>query len=103
MTALMLTMTLDPARSEEVLRHIRVDVIPWVRRLPGFGGARWIRSLDGSYCLVLVDFAEQEQAESVAQLARAQRDNPARSWNFDRIEVAEELAVVSHPPRLTPS
>lgn len=98
MATLMLTMELDPARADEVLRQIRGDVIPWVRRLPGFSSGHWVRSIDQSYALVLVEFGTEAEAQDVADLAAAQRNNPARSWNFDRIVVAEELAVVESPP-----
>ncbi|RNL62128.1 hypothetical protein EFK50_09995 [Nocardioides marmoriginsengisoli] len=98
MATLMLTMELDPARADEVLRQIRGDVIPWVRRLPGFSSGHWVRSVDKSYALVLVEFGTEAQARDVADLAAAQRSNPDRSWSFDRIVVAEELAVVESPP-----
>jgi hypothetical protein len=101
MATLMLTMDLDPSRADEVQRQVSMNVIPWVRRLPGFRSGRWVRSVDCSYCLVLVEFDTEAEAEEVAELARSQRNNPARSWNFDRIVVTEEIGLVGSPPDLS--
>jgi hypothetical protein len=100
MATLVLTMDLDPARADEARRHVRVDVIPWVRRLPGFRYGRWVHGLDHTYCLVLVEFDTEEEAQRVAEIARAEQDNPARSWNFDRVLVAAEDGPIPSPPDL---
>jgi hypothetical protein len=101
MATLMLTMDLDPSRADEVQRQVSMNVIPLVRRLPGFRSGRWVRSLDHSYCLVLVEFDTEAEAQDVAELASAQRNNPARSWNFDRVIVTEEIGLVGSPPDLS--
>lgn len=102
MATLVLTMELDPDRVDEVDRQVRADVIPWVRRLPGFRSGRWVRSLDHGYCVVLVEFDTDEAAQEVAALAGSQHPNPARSWQFDRVLVAEEIGAVGSPPDLRP-
>jgi hypothetical protein len=80
---------------------VRADLIPWVRRLPGFCGGRWVHSLDHSYCLVVVEFESEAAARHVAEMARAQPTNPSRSWNFDRVVLAGEAGRVDSPPGFT--
>lgn len=98
MATLVLTLDLDPVRSDEARQHVRADVIPWVRRLPGFCGGRWVHSTDQSYCLVLAEFATDAEARHVVEIAQAQPVNPARSWNFDRAVVVGEAGLVDSPP-----
>ncbi|MDP9094570.1 MAG: hypothetical protein M3N95_16940 [Actinomycetota bacterium] len=37
-------MTTDPARSEDVSRHLREDVTAWATRQPGFVSGEWLLS-----------------------------------------------------------
>ena len=44
MHTLVVTMTTDPARSEDVSRHLREDVTAWAKRQAGFVSGEWLLS-----------------------------------------------------------
>lgn len=100
MATLVLTMALDPRRDDAVLRTVRDEVLPWVRRRPGFAGGRWLLSEDRSCCLAVLDFDTVEHARAVAALLAEEHGDPARSWSFAAVVVADQVAVTSRPPAL---
>lgn len=93
-------MVLDPRRGDSVLRAVRDEVLPWVRRLPGFTTGRWLRSEDQGCCLVVLDFETLEEARSVAAIMAAETGDPARAWNVEKVVLADQIAVTSRPPAL---
>lgn len=100
MATLVLTMVLDPRRDDAVLRTLRDEVLPWVRRLPGFAAGRWLLSEDRSCCLVVLDFDTADDARAVARLVAEEDGDPARAWNFAKVVLADQVAVTSRPPAL---
>jgi hypothetical protein len=81
-------MVLDPARPEEVDRHLRDDVVPWARTRPGFVSGRWLRSTDNTRGAGVVVFDSAPAAEDAAASARASR--PAgTAWSIDEVGVYE--------------
>lgn len=100
MTTLVLTMVLDPRRGDTVLRAVRDEMLPWVRRLPGFSTGRWLRSEDRGCCLVVLDFDTPDAARAVAQLVATEVGHPARAWNFEKVVISEEIAVTTRPPAI---
>lgn len=100
MATVLLTLVTDPRRSDEVERHVRTAVAPYVRRMPGFVLGRWTWSADRGWLHVAVDFDRTESAEELVAIAHAQGHDPARSWNFERVTLGEDLATVTPPPGL---
>jgi len=85
-------MTVDPARTEEVDRHFHQDVRPWAQRQPGFVSAQWLRLAHGSRAMGLVTFESEEHAQAAAKGPRSQPNVDGRAWNTDTVEV---FAVVT--------
>ncbi|MFC5494370.1 hypothetical protein [Nocardioides caricicola] len=100
MATLVLTMALDPRRGDTVVRTVRDEVLPWVRRLPGFTAGRWLRSEDHGCCLVVLDFDTTDDARAVAELLAADAGHPARAWSLEKVVLADQIAVTSRPPAL---
>lgn len=100
MATLVLTMVLDPRRDDAVLRTVRDEVLPWVRRLPGFAAGRWLLSEDRGCCLVVLDFDTADDARAVGALMAEEAGDPARSWNYELVVLADQIAVTSRPPVL---
>jgi len=95
-------MVLDLAQrvGDEALTRIRHDLLPWIRHLDGFRGARWLVSDDRGTGVVLVEFGSPEAAAGLVTQAAAQRREPARSWNVALVVLLDEAGVVGAPPDL---
>jgi len=92
MHALVVQMSTDPARPEEVARHFYEDVVRWVRQQPGFVSGQWLRSADRSEGLGVVVFASEDAATAAAQGPRNYARDDERAWNLDRVTVYEQVA-----------
>ncbi len=86
-------MTVDPSRGDEVDRHFCDDVRPWAQGQPGFLSAQWIRLADGDRGMGLVTFETEDQAHGAARGPRMAPHVDGRAWNTDSVEV---YAVVTH-------
>lgn len=84
---MVVNMTVDPSRGDEVDRHFRDDVRPWAQGQPGFLGAQWIRLVDGDRGMGLVTFETQDQAHAAARGPRMAPHVDGRAWNTDSVEV----------------
>jgi hypothetical protein len=85
-------MTIDPTRGDEVDRHFREDVRPWAERQPGFLSGQWIRLLDGDRGFGLVTFETEALARAAAEgPSRAPRVD-GRAWNTDSVYVYAVVA-----------
>jgi len=91
MHALVVQMSTDPARPEEVARHFYEDVVRWVRQQPGFVSGQWLRSADRSEGLGVVVFASEDAATAAAQGPRNYARDDERAWNLDRVTVYEQV------------
>ena len=97
MTTLLVSLTLDPHRTEEVVRLLRGEMAPWMRRQPGFVSSNWYLAGDRHHCTITVEFQTQPDAERVAAATLALPGNPARSWNVERVEVVDDLGLAPRP------
>ena len=88
-SVMVVSMTVDPNRGDEVDRHFRDDVRPWAQRQEGFLNAQWIRLSDGGRALGIVTFATREHAERAANGPRMQPSVEGRAWNTDSVDVYE--------------
>jgi hypothetical protein len=92
MNTMVVTMTLDAARSDEVDRHFREDVAPWASRQAGFVSGQWLRLPGGVQGFGIVVFDSQEHADAAAQGPRQAPRIEGRAWNTDRVEVFDQVA-----------
>jgi hypothetical protein len=97
MTTLLISLDLDPGRSEEVVRLLRTEMAPWMRHQPGFVSSHWLLADDHRHCTVTVEFDDDGHARDVAAATLALPDNPARSWHVGRVEVVADLGLAPRP------
>ncbi|HEY3922976.1 MAG TPA: hypothetical protein VGL75_00270 [Acidothermaceae bacterium] len=90
MNTMLVTMTLDPARSDEVERHFRDDVAPWATRQPGFVSGQWLSG--GVQGFGIVVFDSQEHADAAAVGPRSAPSVEGRAWNTDSVVVFDQVA-----------
>jgi hypothetical protein len=80
-------MTIDPSRGDEVDRHFRDDVRPWAERQPGFVSGQWIRLSDSDRGMGLVVFDTEALAHDAAKGPRMAPHVEGRAWNTDSVDV----------------
>jgi hypothetical protein len=92
MHTLVVRMSVDPARTGEVTRHLREDVTGWAKRQPGFVSGQWLCADGGTEALGVVVFAFQADAARAARAPRRYPQDAARAWNIEDVTVHEQLA-----------
>lgn len=93
MHTLVVQMSIDPSRPEEVSRHLREDVAEWAKRQPGFVTGQWLRSLDGRAGMGVVVFASEDAAATAAQGPRSHRHDGDRAWNIENVTVYQQVST----------
>jgi hypothetical protein len=93
MHTLVVTMTTDPARSDEVSRHLREDVTAWAKRQPGFVSGEWLLSDTQETGLGLVSFDSAEAATHAAGGPQGGGHDDQRAWNIDSVRVYGQVAT----------
>jgi hypothetical protein len=91
MHTMLVSMTLDPARSDDVDRHFREDVAPWATRQPGFVTGQWLRLSGGAQGFGIVVFDSQEHADAAAVGPRSAPRVDGRAWNTDSVVVFDQV------------
>jgi hypothetical protein len=91
MYTMIVNMTLDPNRADDVAGHFRRDVAPWATRQPGFVSGQWLRGADGRSGLGVVVFDTETSANAAAQGPRGYTHDEARAWNVDGVDVFEQV------------
>jgi Antibiotic biosynthesis monooxygenase len=94
MHTLVVQMSTDPARAEEVARHLREDVAGWAKRQPGFITGQWLRSPDRRAVIGAVAFDSEDAATKAAQGPRSYPRDDDRAWNIEDVTVYQQLATV---------
>jgi len=92
MHTMVIQMSTDPSRPEEVARHLREDVVRWAKQQPGFVSGQWLRSTDRRTGMGVVVFASEDTATSAAQGPRSYPRDDNRAWNIESVTVYEQLA-----------
>jgi hypothetical protein len=92
MHTMVVRMSVDPARTGEVARHLREDVTGWAKQQPGFVSGQWLCRDDDTEALGVVVFASQADAARAAQAPRRYPQDAARAWNIEDVTVYEQLA-----------
>jgi hypothetical protein len=88
---MLVTMTLDPARGDEVDRHFREEVAPWATRQPGFVSGQWLRLSGGAQGFGIVVFDSQQHADAAAIGPRSAPRVEGRAWNTDSVVVFDQV------------
>ena len=84
-------MTIDPHRTDEVDRHFRDDVQPWASKQPGFVSGQWLRLGDGDRGLGLVVFESEALAREAAKGPSMAPRVDGRAWNTDSVSVYTQV------------
>jgi hypothetical protein len=92
MHTMVIRMSIDPPRVEEVARHLREDIVGWAKSQPGFFSGQWLRSTDGSEGIGVVVFESGDAAEAAAKGPRSFPSDTARAWNIESVVIYEQLA-----------
>jgi hypothetical protein len=98
MHTLVVQMSTDPSRAEEVGRHFREDVAGWARRQPGFVTGQWLASPDGRTGIGVVVFDSENAAGRAAKGPRSYPRDDDRAWNIEDVTVYEQLASADLQP-----
>lgn len=94
MYTMVVKMSADPARREEVKRHFAEDVVGWAKRQPGFVSGQWLCTPSGDEAMGVVVFESADAADTAAKDPRAYglhgRD-ATRAWNIEDVTVYEQV------------
>ena len=91
MHTMVIQISTDPSRPEQVARHLREDVLGWAKQQPGFVSGQWLRTADRRGGMGVVVFASQDAAISAAQSPRNYPRDDNRAWNIESVTVYEQL------------
>jgi hypothetical protein len=91
MHTMVVQISTDPARPEQVARHLREDVIGWAKQQPGFVSGQWLRGADRRSGMGVVVFASEDAATTAAQGPRSYPRDDNRAWNIESVTVYEQL------------
>jgi len=91
MHTLLVQMSTDPSRADEVQAHLREDVVSWARRQPGFVTDQWLLTADGRNAVGVVVFAAEEAAKAAASGPQKYRRDEARAWNINSVVVLKPV------------
>jgi hypothetical protein len=84
-------MTLDPARPDEVDRHLREDVVPWAKQQSGFIAGRWLRSVDSTAGMGVVAFGSEDAANAAAATPRSIVYSEDKAWAIAGVDIYEQV------------
>ena len=98
MHTLVVQMSTDLSRADEVARHLREDVAGWARRQPGFVTGQWLASPDGRAAIGVVVFDSEDAASRAAQGPRSYRRDDDRAWNIEDVTVYQQVAAADLQP-----
>jgi hypothetical protein len=93
MYTMVVRMSIDPARTEVVARHLREDIVSWARQQPGFVSGQWLLSPGDGQGMGVVVFQSRDDATTAARGPRGFPRDDARAWNVDDVTVYEQVTV----------
>jgi hypothetical protein len=94
MSTMVVRMDCRPEFKDEVLRHLRQDVVVWAHEQEGFVVGSWHITEDGRFGLGLVEFDTLEAAERAASAPRSYHD-PSVPFRISSVEVFEQIAAAT--------
>jgi hypothetical protein len=86
-------MSTDPARREDVARHLRDDIVPWASSRPGFVSGQWLLTADGTEGCGVIVFDSAEAADRAAEGPRTYARDETRAWNIESVTVYQRVAA----------
>ena len=92
---LVVRMSADPSRRDDVVRHLREDVVPWARSRPGFVAGQWLLDPGGARGAGVLVFDSRESAEQAARGPRGYTRDETRAWNVEAVEVYEQVGAAT--------
>jgi hypothetical protein len=93
MYAVIVRLTIDANREDEMRSTVHDNVVPTASRQSGFASGTWLRALDGDVGTAVMLFESEEAARSTAERIRA--EGPlvdARAWSLQAVDAYEVLA-----------
>ena len=93
MYTVVVRMSSDPSRRDEVARHLREDVVTWARSQPGFVSGQWHMAPDGEAGGGVMVFGSADTAEKAASAPRDYPRDAERAWNVEQVDVYEQLVT----------
>ena len=91
MHTMVVLLSTDPSRPDEVARHLREDVLGWAKRQPGFVSGQWLRSADRRGGMGVVVFTSEDAATTAARGPCSSPRDDHRAWNIENVTVYEQL------------
>ena len=91
MSTMLVTMSFDPTRADQVEQHLREEVVPWIAKQPGFVSGRWLRSADGTKGVGIVEFDSTAAGNAAAVGPSRTAREDTRAWNIDAVSVLDRL------------
>ena len=91
MHTMVVRMSIDPSRADVVTRHLREDIVSWVRRQPGFVSGQWLLGPGLNHGMGVVVFASEDTATAAAQGPRGLPRDEGRAWNVEDVTVYEQV------------
>ena len=82
---------IDASRAAEAVELLNGYTVPTVKQAPGFVGATWLRSEDGTHGQSVILFESEDAAKAAAQRA-AEGPPPGAPVTFVSAEVYEVVA-----------
>lgn len=91
MHTMVVRMSVDASRTEEVTRHLREDIVGWATRQPGFVSGQWLLGPEGDRGLGVVVFASEEAADRAARGPSGFPRDDGRAWNVEDVTVYQQV------------
>jgi hypothetical protein len=91
MHTMVVRMSIDPSRADEVARHFRYDIVGWAKRQPVSSPANGCAAPTGGRVWA---WSSSPLGKPLPPLRRARATTPAtndRAWNIDSVTVYEQL------------
>jgi hypothetical protein len=91
MHTMVVHMSIDPSRSDLVVRHLRDDIVGWARQQPGFLSGQWLLGPGRHQGLGVVVFTSEAAAAAAARCPRGFPRDQDRAWNVEDVTIYEQI------------
>ncbi len=91
MHTMVVRMSIDPARTEVVARHLREDIVNWARQQPGFVSGQWLLGPAHGSGMGVVVFDSEDAATAAARGPRGFPRDEARPWNVEDVTIYQQV------------
>lgn len=92
MHTMLVQMSVDPSRADQVVRHLREDIVAWAKAQPEFVSGQWLLNDDRTCGLGIVVFASEDAAAAAAAGPRSFPRDDKRAWNVDEVRLFKHVA-----------